>query len=131
RHDGQAATCEDFVKAIEDGAGLDLTQFRLWYSQAGTPNVSARLDYTDGTATLHLKQVVPPTPGQPDKKPVPIPLRIALFDRETGKHHGEQLVTLEHAQASFSFDGFERPPVLSINRGFSAPVAIDRELAPE
>jgi len=128
RHDGQAATCEDFIAAIEDGAGLDLGQFRLWYQQAGTPKVTVRVEHAGDTATLHLAQEVPATPGQPDKKPVPIPLKLALFDRETGKHHGEQLVTLEHAQASLSFLGFTTAPVLSINRGFSAPVAIEREV---
>ena len=128
-HDGEAATCEDFVRSIEQGAGLDLGQFRLWYSQAGTPKVSVSLDHANDTATLNLSQTVPPTPGQPDKKPMPIPLRLALFDRKTGKHHGEQLVTLTEAQQSFSFSGFAEAPVLSINRGFSAPIAIDREVS--
>ena len=127
RHDGEAATCEDFVKAIEDGAGIDLTRFRLWYSQAGTPKVTARLDHSGDTATLHLTQEVPATPGQPHKQPMPIPLRLALFDRATGKHHGEDLVVLDEAAASFSFGGFAAPPVLSINRGFSAPVALTAE----
>lgn len=131
RHDGQAATCEDFIRAIEDGAGLDLGQFRLWYSQAGTPKVMVRVEHEGTSATLHLKQEVPPTPGQPDKKPVPVPLRLALFDRDSGRHNGEQLLILEHAQASLSFGGFLRPPVLSINRGFSAPVAVEREIAVE
>jgi len=128
-HDGEAATCEDFVRAIEQGAGLDLGQFRLWYSQAGTPKVSVTLEHAGDTATLQLSQTVPPTPGQPDKKPMPIPLRLALFDRKSGKHHGEQLVTLNEAQQSFSFPEFAEPPVLSINRGFSAPVSIDREVS--
>ena len=128
RHDGEAATCEDFVKAIEDGAGLDLTQFRLWYSQAGTPQVKARLGHSGDTARLTLEQVVPPTPGQPVKQPVPIPLRIALFDRETARQGGEQLVVLDTAATTLEFPGFARPPVLSINRGFSAPVAIDADL---
>jgi len=127
RHDGQAATCEDFITAIEDGAGLDLSQFRQWYSQAGTPKVSARLEHTGDTATLRLEQTVPPTPGQTEKLPVPIPLRLALFDRKAGKHHGEQLVTLSEAKQSLSFAGFAEPPVLSINRGFSAPVSIERD----
>jgi aminopeptidase N len=128
RHDGQAATCEDFVRAIEDGAGLDLGRFRLWYEQAGTPRVSVRLEHEGDTATLQFRQDVPATPGQPDKQPVPIPLRLALFDRESGQHDGEQLFTLEQAQASLSVSGFAAPPVLSINRGFSAPVAIEREV---
>jgi len=131
RHDGEAATCEDFVKAMEDGAGLDLAQFRRWYSQAGTPRVMARLSHADDRATLHLSQSVPATPGQADKQPMVIPLKIALFDRETGKHHGEQLLTLSEAQAEFSFVGFTARPVLSINRGFSAPVAIDADQAAE
>jgi aminopeptidase N len=124
RHDGEAATCEDFVRAIEDGAGLDLAQFRLWYSQAGTPKVTARLEHGGDVATLTLTQEVPPTPGQDAKQPMVIPLRLALFDRKTGKHHGEQLVTLDQPQVQLSFTGFVVPPVLSLNRGFSAPVAI-------
>jgi aminopeptidase N len=129
RHDGEAATCEDFVRAIEDGAGLDLRQFRLWYSQAGTPKVTARLEHAGDIATLHLSQSVPATPGQPSKQPMPIPLRIALFDRATGKHHGEELVVLDKPRADFSFAGFAERPVLSINRGYSAPVAIDAGFA--
>ena len=127
RHDGEAATCEDFVRAIEDGAGLDLGQFRRWYEQAGTPKVSLRLEHEGDTATLHFEQAVPATPGQPDKQPVPIPLRLALFDRESGRHDGERLVTLTEAQQSLVFPGFAEPPVLSVNRGFSAPVSIERE----
>jgi aminopeptidase N len=125
RHDGEAATCEDFVTAIEDGAGLDLGQFRLWYSQAGTPQVAVELDHNGTKATLKLTQTVPATPGQPEKQAMPVPLRVALFDRETGTHSGEQLIVLDKASDSFEFDGFAQPPVLSINRGFSAPVAID------
>ena len=129
RHDGEAATCEDFVCAIEEGAGLDLQQFRLWYSQAGTPKVTARLEHAGDVATLHLAQVVPPTPGQGDKQPMVIPLRVALFDQVSGKHRGEQLVVLDQAEASFTFAGFSAQPVLSINRGFSAPVALDAGLS--
>ncbi len=131
RHDGEAATCEDFVKAIEDGAGLDLAQFRLWYSQAGTPKVFVRLGHEGDTATLHLSQVVPATPGQPDKQPMPIPLKVALFDRASGQHKGEELVILDTAEGSFSFSGFAEKPVLSINRGFSAPVTIERDMTVE
>jgi aminopeptidase N len=127
RHDGEAATCEDFVKAMEDGSGLDLTRFRLWYSQAGTPRVTARLSHEGDVATLHLTQVVPATPGQPEKQPMPIPLRLALFDRATGRHPGEQLIVLDQAEAKFTFPGHAVAPVLSLNRGFSAPVAIESE----
>ncbi len=131
RHDGEAATCEDFVKAIEDGAGLDLTQFRRWYSQAGTPKVTARLDHSGDVATLTLSQQVPATPGQSDKQPMVIPLRLALFNRQTGQHDGEQLVTLTESEATLHFPGFASRPVLSINRGFSAPVAIDADTSAE
>ena len=129
RHDGEAATCEQFVKAIEDGAGIDLGQFRLWYSQAGTPRVTARLAHEDGVATLSLTQSVPPTPGQSDKQPMVIPLRLALLDRATGTHQGEHLVVLDRAEMQFSFPGFAARPVLSLGRGFSAPVAIDADLS--
>ncbi|MGX7893906.1 aminopeptidase N [Tsuneonella sp. HG222] len=129
RHDGEAATCEDFVRSIEDGAGLDLGQFRRWYEQAGTPRVTVTTELSGDTATLTLEQIVPPTPEQPAKEPMPIPLRIALFDRESGRHKGEELVILTEARQSFAFEGFTQPPVLSINRGFSAPVTIEREVS--
>ena len=127
RHDGHAATCEDFIRAIEEGAELDLAQFRLWYSQAGTPQVRAMLEHRGDIVRLRLSQTVPPTPGQPTKLPMPIPLRIALFDRATGKHRGEELVVLGKAEAFFDFPDWPDRPVLSINRGFSAPVAIEAE----
>jgi aminopeptidase N len=126
RHDGEAATCEDFVRAIEEGAGLDLARFRRWYEQAGTPRVTVRMEHEGDCVTLHLAQRVPPTPGQPDKQPMVIPLRLALFDRDSGRHDNEQLVVLEDAAVSVEFTGFAKPPVLSLNRGFSAPVAIER-----
>ncbi|MET0179410.1 MAG: aminopeptidase N, partial [Novosphingobium sp.] len=133
RHDGEAATCEDFVAAIEEGAELDLTRFRRWYEQAGTPKVEVetRHDPASQSVTLKLRQTVPPTPGQPDKAPVPIPLRTALFDRASGAHGGEQLLTFDEAEAEFAFAGFAQPPVLSLNRGFSAPVAIATQPPPE
>lgn len=129
RHDGTAATCEDFIKAMEDGAGLDLSQFRLWYEQAGTPRVSMRaeFDQSAGAVTLHFAQKVPATPGQPDKKPMPIPLKVALYDRESGTHNGEELLVLDKAKQDFTFTGFVRPPVVSPNRGFTAPIQLETE----
>ncbi len=131
RHDGEAATCEDFVTAMEDGAGLDLKQFRLWYSQAGTPRVTVKLEQDGDTAVLTLRQTVPDTPGQSDKQPMPIPLKIALFDRSSGQKSGEQLIVLDKAEDTFRFDGFADTPVLSINRGFSAPVTVERDASRE
>jgi len=131
RHDGTAATCEDFIKAVEDGAGLDLAQFRLWYSQAGTPRVTVRMEHEDDTVRLHLTQIVPPTPGQADKQPMQIPLKLALFDRDTGSSDNEQLLMLEGPSLECEFAGFAKPPVLSLNRGFSAPIAIERDMPRE
>ena len=129
RHDGEAATCEDFVCAMEQGAGLDLKQFRLWYAQAGTPQVKVALEHQGDVATLRLEQSVPPTPGQPVKQPMPIPLRLALFDPASGKHRGEELVVLDRAKAEFAFPGFAARPILSINRGFSAPISIEADVS--
>ncbi|WP_170002228.1 aminopeptidase N [Pseudopontixanthobacter vadosimaris] len=129
RHDGEAATCEDFIRSMEDGAGLDLEKFRLWYSQAGTPQVKIATSHEGETFTVHLAQTVPPTPGQPAKHPMPIPLKIALFDRATGTHDGERLVMLDKAEMELTFEGSAQPPVLSVNRGFSAPVRIARDIS--
>ncbi|MCC4253499.1 MAG: aminopeptidase N [Pseudomonadota bacterium] len=127
RHDGQAATCEDFVRAMEEGGEIDLSQFRLWYEQAGTPRVRALLSHDPVTrqVELTLEQSVPPTPGQPEKQPMAIPLRVALFDPDSGTHHGDELLMLTQAEQRFSFPDFAAAPILSINRGFSAPVIVD------
>ncbi|GGA04368.1 aminopeptidase N [Sphingobium fuliginis] len=127
RHDGEAATCEDFVRAMEEGGEIDLGQFRLWYEQAGTPHVRALLthDPVARSVTLLLEQTVPPTPGQPEKRPMAIPLRTALFDPETGENRGDELLMLTEARQSFTFQGWTAAPILSINRGFSAPVIVE------
>jgi aminopeptidase N len=127
RHDGQAVTCEDFVRAMEDASGIDLTRFRLWYSQAGTPKVKAELRQEGETAILSLAQTVPATPGQATKAPMPLPLRIALFDEKTGDKRAEQLVIFDETETEVRFKGFATPPVLSINRGFSAPVIVETD----
>ncbi|MFD1950062.1 aminopeptidase N [Sphingomonas arantia] len=130
RHDGTAATCEDFVAAMEDASGHDLGMFRLWYRQAGTPRVHAALDFDapGGRARLRLQQVVPATPGQPDKQAMPMPLRIALFGEVSGtKLLPEQTVMLDGAHQEILFEGIGERPVLSINRGFSAPVTIESD----
>jgi aminopeptidase N len=130
RHDGTAATCEDFVRAMEETSGEDLSQFRLWYRQSGTPRVKASLRHepASGRAHLTLEQTIPPTPGQPDKQPMPIPLRIALFGELSGRMFGqEQLVLLGEEHRELVFDGIGERPILSINRGFSAPVTVDSD----
>ena len=126
RHDGQAVTCEDFVTAMEDASGVDLTQFRLWYSQAGTPQVTARLEQGETGAVLHLTQAVPATPGQTTKQPMVIPLKTALIGRDSGAElAAERVVLLTGAEQSVTFDGVIEAAMLSINRDFSAPVVID------
>ena len=130
RHDGEAATCEDFVKAIEDGAGIDLSRFRLWYSQAGTPRVAVSQEVEGDRLRLTLRQSVPPTPGQPHKQPMPIPLKLAVHSRR-GALGEERLVVLEEAEQSFDLPLAGPDPVVSINRGFTAPVIIERALARE
>lgn len=130
RHDGEAATCEDFVKAIEDGAGIDLARFRRWYSQAGTPRVTVSQAVEGDTLKLTLRQTVPVTPGQPDKLSMPIPLRVAVHSR-SGALGAEQLVVLEEEEQTFTLSLAGGEPVVSINRGFTAPVVIERDLARE
>jgi len=128
RHDGEAATCEDFIRAMEEGGGIDLTAFRRWYEQAGTPRLKAALAWDSSTrrATLSLEQSVPPTPGQPDKQPMPLPLRVALFGSESAAPvAAEQLIVFADPSAAIIFDDVGERPVLSINRGFSAPVTIE------
>ncbi len=126
RHDGEAATCEDFVAAMEAGGDTDLTQFRLWYSQAGTPRVVARLDHEGTTARLTLEQSVPATPGQPDKQPMLLPLRTRLFCADTARPLcDEQLILLAEPRQEIIFDDIATRPVLSINRSFSTPVVVE------
>jgi aminopeptidase N len=133
RHDGEAVTCEDFVTAMEDASGIDLGQFRLWYSQAGTPKVSARLEHdaASATATLHLKQEIPDTPGQSHKSPMVLPLKTALIGTDSGAPLGEErLILLDEPSASIRFDQVSETPLLSINRDFSAPILLDVDRRP-
>ena len=132
RHDGEAATCEDFVRCMEEAGDIDLAQFRRWYEQAGTPRVTARVEHdaASGAATLELSQHVPATPGQPDKAPMAIPLSIKAWptDGAPADHTADQearLVQLTEVHASIDLGTFAAPPALSFNRGFTAPIATD------
>ena len=130
RFDGTAATCEDFVASLEDASGIDLTQFRRWYGQAGTPRVTASLQHTEGSgrAELVLAQRTPPTPGQEHKLPLVLPLRIKLFGAETAQTVApEQTILLTDAEERIVFEGISERPVLSINRGFSAPAILETD----
>ena len=130
RFDGTAATCEDFVASLEEASGTDLTQFRRWYAQAGTPRVTASLSHEAGSgrAELMVSQRTPPTPGQDAKLPVVLPLRIKLFGAETARVlAAEQTVMFSEAEQQIVFENVSERPVLSINRGFSAPVIIETD----
>ncbi|MCM8557781.1 aminopeptidase N [Sphingomicrobium sediminis] len=129
RHDGQAVTCEDFVKAMEDASGKDLAQFRLWYSQAGTPTVRAHVDASGSGAVLKLQQDIPDTPGQKDKQPMAIPLKMALLSRQSGAELVEErTVMLGEAEQTVTFEDIaEADPILSINRDFSAPIILESD----
>ena len=132
RHDGQAVTTEDFVRAMEDASGRDLGQFRLWYTQAGTPQLLFRDEYdaADATYRLHVAQSCPPTPGQPQKDPMHVPVRLGLigssgelaFTDAGSAKATEHVLELRDAETTFVFTGIPERPVPSLLRGFSAPV---------
>lgn len=132
RHDGQAVTCEDFVRAMEDASGKDLTQFRRWYSQAGTPvlNVTDHYDEQSKMYELIIEQSCPATPGQKEKEPFHIPVRIGLLDAEgfdmalNGAGDTEQVLDVKQAREVYRFDNMEERPLPSLLRGFSAPVRV-------
>jgi len=126
RHDGEAATCEDFIRAIEEGGDIDLTQYRAWYSTAGTPQVSAKLDHDGNTAStrLTLSQNLIDKDGKAVPSNMVIPLRTALLNSQDGQHGGEDMLVLDTAEKTFEFAGHSAPPILSLNRGFSAPIIV-------
>jgi aminopeptidase N len=140
RHDGQAATIEQFVRCFADASGRDLTQFRRWYSQAGTPEVVVSTNYDAGSKSyrLQLAQTVPATPGQPVKDPMVIPLAFGLLGREgrdlpisADRPIERNVLVLEKQTDTLVFTGIEERPILSINRGFSAPVKITANFSAE
>ena len=149
RHDGEAVTIEDFVKAMEDAAGPDLSRFRRWYAQAGTPTLSVREQRRDGMLRLVVRQSCDPTPGQPTKLPLPVPLALGLvsggqdalgaqgagngFDVgweasavvENPSVDGTVVVRLDEPETIISFRNFPPDAEVSLLRGFSAPVKVD------
>ena len=130
RFDGTAATCEDFVASMEAASGVDLAQFRRWYGQAGTPRVTAALRHDAGSrrAELTLAQRTLPTPGQDTKQPLVLPLRVKLFGADSAAALApEQTVLLTEAEQRIVFENVGERPVLSINRGFSAPAIIESD----
>ena len=141
RHDGEAVTVEDFVAAMADASGRDLSQFMLWYTQSGMPELACSLDYDAHakTARLSVSQVVPPTPGQTKKEPMPIPLKLGLIgangDELPLKLDGvpltDGLIEVTAREQVFAFRDVPSPPTPSLLRGFSAPVRITTSLDPD
>ncbi len=134
RHDGQAATVEDWVKCFEDACGRDLTQFRRWYSQAGTPTIAAKGSYDAARKTfaLTLTQSLAPTPGQPEKLPMHVPVRLGFIGQngnampltlagETATGPDERVLELTDAEETFHFVDVAQTPLVSLGRHFSAP----------
>jgi aminopeptidase N len=133
RHDGQAVTCEDFVKAMEDASGIDLTQFRNWYSQAGTPELtmSGEYDAENQRYCLSVEQRCPATPGQKEKAPFHIPVLMSLLGKNASLPlklmdqplaESEMVLNITEAKQQFIFENISEEPVPSLLRGFSAPV---------
>jgi aminopeptidase N len=125
RHDNHAVTIEDFVAAMQDASGVDLSAQALWYGQAGTPELHVSDDYDPEARrySLTFRQVTPPTPGQPDKVAVPIPVALGLLDPD-GREVRAELHVITEAEQTLSFAGLEARPVPSLLRGFSAPVKL-------
>ncbi|MGE3064732.1 MAG: aminopeptidase N [Hyphomicrobiaceae bacterium] len=140
RHDGHAATVEDFIACFADATGRDLDQFMTWYEQAGTPELVCRLTYDERakTAELEIEQVLPPTPGQPKKKPLHIPVRIGLLGGNgndlpltlaSGEELADGVLEVTRRKETFRFRNVPVQPVPSVLRGFSAPVNLTMDLS--
>ncbi|WP_260628963.1 aminopeptidase N [Serratia liquefaciens] len=134
RHDGSAATCDDFVQAMEDASNVDLSLFRRWYSQSGTPLLTVRDEYDaeHHQYRLHVSQKTAPTADQPEKLPLHIPLDIELYDAQGNvialQRNGSPInnvLNVTEAEQTFVFDGVSHKPVPSLLREFSAPVKLD------
>jgi aminopeptidase N len=131
RYDGHAVTCDDFVQCMADASGRDMSQFFLWYKQAGTPTLQASSHYNPELQqfTLKLKQAQPDTPGQSDKKPLLIPVAVGLLNAQGQETHATQVLEMTEREQSFTFDNVSSRPVPSILRGFSAPVKLSTDLS--
>ena len=142
RHDGQAATTDDFMRAMSDAGGIDLNQFRRWYEQAGTPNLRVEERYENATLTLSIEQSCPPTPSQDQKLPFHMPVLIGLLggdgqdlaitanqlvteaEVELRDNNGSVMVNLREPTTQLAFTGLTEKPVVSFLRQFSAPVKV-------
>ncbi|MBC9245917.1 aminopeptidase N [Paracoccus sp. 11-3] len=132
RHDGDAATIEDWLNVFQDATGRDLTQFKHWYTDAGTPHLNMVEEWSEttagGTLTLTFTQNTPPTPGQPDKPARVIPIAVGLIGPNGDEVLPTQILEMTQASQGFSFEGLGARPVVSALRDFSAPVILTRNI---
>jgi aminopeptidase N len=131
RHDGQAATIEDWLTVFEDATGRDLGQFKRWYTEAGTPRLTVRDDWKDGVYTLHFEQENPATPDQPVKGAKVLPIAVGLLNPNGDEVVPTTVLEMTETRQSFAFEGLAARPVPSILRGFSAPVMLERTVSAE
>ncbi|HEY3301167.1 MAG TPA: aminopeptidase N [Methylophilaceae bacterium] len=131
RNDGKAVTCDDFVQCMAEASGRDMSQFFLWYKQAGTPTLDMRADYDAAQQrySLTFTQAQPDTPEQTDKKPLHIPIAVGLLDEQGREIKPTQILEMTARTQTFSFDNIQSRPVPSVLRGFSAPVKLNTELS--
>ncbi len=127
RHDGDAATIEDWLAVFEEVTGRNLKRFKRWYTSAGTPRLSVKEKYKNGRYKLTFRQETPPTPGQPQKKPRVIPIAVGLLDESGNEVLPTQILEMDKRQQSFKWEGLQSKPTPSILRGFSAPVILERD----
>ena len=127
RHDGEACTIEDWIKVFEDSCEIDLTQFKLWYSQSGTPKVSVKEDFNDGIFELTLIQDQNPSTNRKDKLPQVIPIRTGFIGLDGKEILPEIVLNLHNKKQTFQFKINQRP-IVSLLRGFSAPIILDRKI---
>ncbi len=142
RHDGEAATVEDFIACFAETSGRDLTHFMTWYSQAGTPGLvcDVKFNAQKRTVDLTIEQALPPTPGQPTKKPLHIPVKLGLLggngndlplELADGTQLDNGLIEVTKRRQTYRFAGIPSRPVPSLLRGFSAPVNLTIDQTPE
>ncbi len=131
RHDGEATTIEAWLKVFEDATGRDLSQFKRWYTQAGTPRLNVKEDFKNGAYSLTIKQETTPTPGQGKKQPQLIPVAVGLLNPNGDEVVPTTVLELTKTEQTFTFGGLASRPIPSILRNFSAPVIVARETSAE
>ena len=124
--DGQAVTTDDFLWAMSEASGHDLSHFKLWYDQSGTPTIEVEEEFQNGVYTLEIKQIVPDAVDGTDQKPYYFPLKVGLLS-QSGEELVEKLLIISKESEKFTFDGFSEKHVASVNRDFSAPIIVKQK----